>query len=164
MTSESGWQHQTNESQEYESVDEEMFVTCGQGYEMNLPKGYEPHEIPADYTGPLYLEGQIAEAIRQALDDEKQNEWKNVIIQELIVDGILTQEHENNPILALQDAITWNCQVVIDPAVSSDASKLIRQAKREALLEAANELQGVPDDYSRAFMMITLRNMAEELK
>ena len=24
-----------------------------------LPSGYEPHELPADYTGALYIEGQM---------------------------------------------------------------------------------------------------------
>jgi len=24
-----------------------------------LPQGYEPHELPADYTGPLWIEGQL---------------------------------------------------------------------------------------------------------
>lgn len=24
-----------------------------------LPQGYEPHELPADYTGPLWIEGQM---------------------------------------------------------------------------------------------------------
>lgn len=26
---------------------------------MKLPQGYEPHEIPADYTGNLWIEGQM---------------------------------------------------------------------------------------------------------
>ncbi len=36
---------------------------------MNLPQGYEPHEIPPDYTGPLFLESQmraVIEAEREA--------------------------------------------------------------------------------------------------
>ena len=35
----------------------------------DLPQGYEPHEIPADYTGPLFLESQmraVIEAEREA--------------------------------------------------------------------------------------------------
>ena len=28
---------------------------------MKLPEGYEPHELPADYTGPLFIEGQMRE-------------------------------------------------------------------------------------------------------
>ena len=27
--------------------------------DVQLPQGYEPHEIPADYTGSLYIEGQM---------------------------------------------------------------------------------------------------------
>jgi hypothetical protein len=30
---------------------------------MNLPQGYEPHEIPPDYTGPLFLESQMRAVI-----------------------------------------------------------------------------------------------------
>ena len=26
-----------------------------------LPQGYEPHELPADYQGPLWIEGQMRE-------------------------------------------------------------------------------------------------------
>ena len=29
----------------------------------DLPQGYEPHEIPADYTGPLFIEGQMRAAV-----------------------------------------------------------------------------------------------------
>lgn len=46
----------------------------------DLPQGYEPHEIPADYTGKLFIEGQmrafakaetmrLREVARMALDD-----------------------------------------------------------------------------------------------
>jgi hypothetical protein len=33
---------------------------------MKLPQGYEPHELPADYTGPLYIEGQMVAMVKQA--------------------------------------------------------------------------------------------------
>jgi len=39
----------------------------------DLPQGYEPHEIPPDYTGPLFLESQmraVIEAEREAISDE----------------------------------------------------------------------------------------------
>jgi len=38
-----------------------------------LPQGYEPHELPADYTGPLWIEGQMhahAAAVSAAKDKE----------------------------------------------------------------------------------------------
>ena len=27
--------------------------------DIQLPEGYEPHELPADYDGPLWTEGQV---------------------------------------------------------------------------------------------------------
>ena len=32
-----------------------------------LPDGYEPHELPADYTGELWIEGQVRQAQRAAV-------------------------------------------------------------------------------------------------
>jgi len=33
-----------------------------------LPEGYQPHEIPPDYTGPLFLESQMRYAFEQGRD------------------------------------------------------------------------------------------------
>lgn len=56
-------------------------------------------------------------------------EWREAVLNELIVAHIYTKEHDTNPRKAIQDAITWNCQVALDPAVSSDAQKLIAAAQ-----------------------------------
>lgn len=37
-------------------------------------------------------------------------------------------KHNNNPRQALQDAISWNTDIALDPLVSKDAQKLIDQA------------------------------------
>ena len=50
--------------------------------------------------------------------------WKEAVINELIVAHIYSQVHDDSPRKAVHDAITWHCQVEIDPAVSSDARKL----------------------------------------
>jgi len=49
----------------------------GDGMSDELPQGYEPHELPVDYTGKLYIEGQMRAAIaaererwRSAVNDE----------------------------------------------------------------------------------------------
>lgn len=55
--------------------------------------------------------------------------WKERVLDELIVAHIYTKEHDTNPKKAIHDAIVWNCQVAIDPAVSSDARKLIAQER-----------------------------------
>ena len=33
-----------------------------------LPQGYEPHEVPPDYTGPLFLESQMRYAYYQGIE------------------------------------------------------------------------------------------------
>lgn len=59
-------------------------------------------------------------------------EWREAVLNELIVAHIYTREHDANPRKAVQDAITWNCQVALDPAVSSDARALIAQERERA--------------------------------
>jgi len=36
-----------------------------------LPQGYEPHELPADYTGPLFIESQIRAYAIAAIERNK---------------------------------------------------------------------------------------------
>jgi len=69
-----------------------------------------------------------------AIDDETQNPWKAAIIQELIVDNILTEELERDPRTALAVAIDWNCKVALDPSVSAEA-RALQQAAIDAALE-----------------------------
>lgn len=98
----------------------------------------------------------LQEAIKQAVENEASNPWKHAIIDELINDCILSKEHEGNPRKALQDVITWNCRVALDPSVSSDAANLVNRTRHEALLGAAENVN------ARAAMY--LRRMAEEIK
>jgi hypothetical protein len=107
-------------------------------------------------------EGQQLDGfVKQAINDEAQNPWKQVIIERLVVQHAFTKEHETDPRKARDDMISWEVAVVLDPQVSSDASELVRQAKREVLLEAASWLdeqllyEGHGDQ---------LRRMAEEIK
>lgn len=60
------------------------------------------------------------------------HEWREAVLNELIVAHIYTKEHDTNPRKAIQDAITWNCQIALDPAVSSDARKLVAQERERA--------------------------------
>jgi Arc/MetJ-type ribon-helix-helix transcriptional regulator len=98
-------------------------------------------------------------ALQDFLEDEHQNPWKAVLIDEIVCIGIYTKEHDKNPKKALHEVILWNQAVAIDPAVSTDAATLIKQSKREVLLEAAEAME------SGAFETpYGLRRMAEELK
>jgi hypothetical protein len=71
-------------------------------------------------------------AVAAAMGNEKTNPWKAAVIDELVVAHILTAEHETNPRKAVKDAISWNCQVVLDPLVSSGAANLIAEATERA--------------------------------
>lgn len=53
--------------------------------------------------------------------------WKEAVINELVVAHIYQAKHDNNPRRAIQDAISWNTDIALDPLVSKDAQKLIDQ-------------------------------------
>jgi hypothetical protein len=36
-----------------------------------FPEGYEPHELPADYTGPLWIEGQVRRLYESATPPQR---------------------------------------------------------------------------------------------
>ncbi len=58
--------------------------------------------------------------------------WKEAVINELIVAHIYQAKHDTDPRRAIQDAISWNTDIALDPQVSSDAQKLIdRGAEQE---------------------------------
>ena len=93
-----------------------------------MPSKYRAFKEAADRI--VELERDLAAA----------QEWREAVLNELIVAHIYTKEHDTNPRKAIQDAINWNCQIALDPAVSSDARKLIAAAREarqraEALAE-----------------------------
>lgn len=77
----------------------------------------------------LQLQRELA-AAREQIAQER--EWREAVLNELIAAHIYSKEHETNPRKAVQDAIIWNCQVALDPAVSSDAQALIAQERERA--------------------------------
>lgn len=78
-----------------------------------------------------------------AIDDEKQNPWKGALIDELIVDNILTEELERDPRKALAAAIDWNCKVALDPSASAEARALQQAAIDAALGDLIHDLGGL---------------------
>ncbi len=70
--------------------------------------------------------------------------WKEAVVNELIVAHIYSQAHDDSPRKAVHDAITWHCQVEIDPAVSSDARKL-----RDTYLQRAEAAERKAEENAR---------------
>lgn len=68
-----------------------------------------------------------------AMSNDTSDEWKNVIIEELVCSYIYQSIHEIDPKKALTDVINWNVEVALDPAVSADAKKLVDKTVEQCL-------------------------------
>jgi hypothetical protein len=113
---------------------------------VDLPDGSEVH-----LTAEAWEVVQML--IKQAMEDENQNPWKRAVVNELVIDGIFSVDHESNPVKAVQDIVSWNCDVVLDPKMSTAASSLVK----EGMLKAANLVEfmiafnasNIPDELRR---------------
>jgi len=61
----------------------------------------------------------------EIIADESLNPWKRVLIDALVCIHALTEEHETNPKKALDDIVSWEVMVALDPRVSEAARKLV---------------------------------------
>ncbi len=101
------------------------------------------HEDGADGLRALTVSGEglvdFLEAYRDALAEEQQaaDKWKQAVIDKLVVNFILTAEHETNPEKALNDLLAWEMKCALDPAISGEAAKL--QGDSQAMVAAAYE-------------------------
>ena len=48
-----------------------------------------------------------------------QNPWKEAVLDALVINFILTEEHKTNPRKALQDLINWEVTLALDPQISN---------------------------------------------
>lgn len=89
--------------------------------------GAKPHTqgLMRAATGVSMTYAQLA-AFAAALDGP----WKEAVISELVVAHIYQSKHDKDPRRAIQDAISWNTDIALDPQVSSDAQKLIDQGAK----------------------------------
>jgi hypothetical protein len=78
---------------------------------------------PDDCFGSQRLEGTVPlyAAPVPAVDPE----WKEAVIDKLIVSCIYRKEHETNPEKAINDLLEWEVTIALDPSVSSKAQALI---------------------------------------
>lgn len=70
--------------------------------------------------------------------------WKTAVLNGLIVAGIYRNDHEAAPVRALQDLISWENSVALDPLVSGRARELQREAAKPLVeaLEAPRKARG----------------------
>jgi hypothetical protein len=77
-------------------------------------------------TGVSMTFDQLA-AFAAALDGP----WKEAVIDQLVVAHIYQAKHDTDPRRAVQDVISWNTDIALDPQVSSDAQKLINKGAEQ---------------------------------
>lgn len=83
---------------------------------------------------PVGVPSQLADAFRLGMawaDEARAAPWKSAVIDQLVVAHILTAEHENDPLKAVQDLLAYHSDIAVDPRVSGAAAGLVEQAKAE---------------------------------
>ena len=68
-----------------------------------------------------------------------EHQWKSAVIDQLVICGILTQEHEASARYAVQSLVNYEIEMALDPQISDRAEKLTQtlQPEVERLKRAA---------------------------
>jgi hypothetical protein len=70
------------------------------------------------------------------------NEWKDEVIDRLVILHIYNATHEDNPRKALFDLINFENEIALDPSVSHRAWELVDQGKSEMLQTVLKSMRG----------------------
>ena len=62
----------------------------------------------------------------------ERDEWKNAIIERLVVSHIYHEDHDDDPEMAVNDLLRWETELALDPAVSRAAQALIDKGFEQA--------------------------------
>ena len=87
---------------------------------------------------PAEVEKTVARL--KAASQPARNEWKEWIIEKLVVSHIYRNEHETDPLKAINDLLSYEVEIALDPQVSSDAQALIDRGKAEAIQPAQEHI------------------------
>ena len=104
---------------------------------LKLPKPFrkQGQQLCSDGNTTVFFDAynvdHMHDAYQQGLAEQpvQVNEWKDAVIDALVVAHILTPENAIYPRRAVQDVIDWNCQVALDPRVSLKAQALVDSGK-----------------------------------
>ncbi len=90
--------------------------SCGvRGPSVRIPRGTEPQELRK-------LLGKADELWNTRVVE---GEWKEMILDQLMIYGLYKVEYSFDPRAALKAMIDWEVSVALDPAVSLEAQKLL---------------------------------------
>jgi hypothetical protein len=79
----------------------------------------------------------------------ERNEWKEAVIEQLIVSCIYREEHENDPMMAILDLLSWECEIALDPRVSSEAAEL----RGQEVILTADTIVKVPEEFGAQYLL-----------
>lgn len=85
----------------------------------------EAFEAWAESPRGSYIDAWGAYQAALASERAKPNEWKEAVIEKLVVSHILQESHEFDPHGAINDLLAWETQIALDPQVSCQAQALI---------------------------------------
>lgn len=91
---------------------------------MAISAGFDELSVVENYS--MFL--QFAQAVLR-----QNNDFYNAVVDELVCCHIYSKEYDSNPRKAIQDIIRWNCDVALDPTISSDAQSLVKKERDECL-------------------------------
>lgn len=92
-----------------------------------------------------------ARFIRACAKHDTENPWKQAVIEKHVVNHTLKAEHETNPELAINDLLSYETQVQLDPAVSSAAAQLIADGKSHGYSRGLTKASSICGAYGSTF-------------
>jgi hypothetical protein len=104
-----------------------------------LPVGTPSQLADAFRLGMAWSDKARAEASLAEPQPDADGPWKSAVIDQLVIAHILTAEHENDPLKAIQDLLAYHTDIAVDPRVSGAAAKLVEQSKAEEREACAHE-------------------------
>ena len=118
---------------------------------MKLPQGYAPHELPADYTGPLFIEGQM----RAVLDELSASQAREAKLRDALTKIANNTIHWYESIQAAKAALSLPTD---DTALKEllAASQAREVALREALQTFIEEHEDCEDSDDWAAYMCSI--------
>lgn len=99
-----------------------------------MPRDSTIHELCVEAAAFIAnMERQCAE-LRAENEALRKEEFRQAVIDQLVVCFIYGPEHDTNARKAIKDLLRWHVMLALDPSVSEDAQALIDKGRQEALL------------------------------
>lgn len=89
------------------------------------------------FEGEDWHDPDLLESVAKAL--QSANGWKDAITDAAVVNWTYKKEHEENPRAAVNALLCQAAAIAVDPSVSEEAAKLVKEAEERGRLAGLNE-------------------------